>query len=76
VFAAASTAGPASTGEQTALLLAGVGLGSLTWVSALAVAVALARRRAGPRLLRAVDGGAGMGLVGFGGLLGWRTLHD
>jgi putative LysE/RhtB family amino acid efflux pump len=75
VFAAASTAGPASTGEGTALLLAGVGLGSLTWVSALAAAVALARRRVGPRLLRAVDGAAGIGLAGFGGVLAWRTLR-
>ena len=52
VFAAASVAGAADSGSGTVALLAGVGLGSLTWVSALAVAVSLARRRVGPRALQ------------------------
>ena len=77
VFAAASTAGAAAAGAGgAALLLAGVGLGSLTWMSFLAAGVALARRRVGPRLLRAVDGVAGAGILGFGGLLAYRTLRD
>ena len=76
VFAAASTAGAAASGAGAALLLAGVGLGSLTWMSALAAGVAVARHRIGPRLLRAVDGVAGAGLLGFGGLLAYRTLRD
>lgn len=75
VFAAASTAGAAAAGGA-ALLLAGVGLGSLTWMTILAGGVALARRRVGPRLLRAVDGVAGAGVLGFGGLLAFRTLRD
>jgi putative LysE/RhtB family amino acid efflux pump len=75
VFAAASTAGAAS-GAGAALLLAGVGLGSLTWMSILAGGVSVARRWVGPRLLRAVDGAAGTGLLAFGGLLAYRTLRD
>jgi putative LysE/RhtB family amino acid efflux pump len=61
---------------MTALLLAGVGLGSLTWMSILAGAVAVARRRIGPRLMRAFDGVAGAGVLAFGGLLAFRTLRD
>jgi putative LysE/RhtB family amino acid efflux pump len=76
VFAAASTAGAAAAGPGAALLLAGVGLGSLTWMSILAGGVAVARRRVGPRLLRAVDGVAGAGVLAFGGLLAYRTLRD
>jgi putative LysE/RhtB family amino acid efflux pump len=76
VFAAASTAGAAAGGAGAALLLAGVGLGSLTWMAILAGGVSLARQRVGPRLLRAVDGVAGAALLAFGGLLAFRTLRD
>jgi putative LysE/RhtB family amino acid efflux pump len=76
VFAAASTAGAAAAGVGAAVLLAGVGLGSLTWMSILAGGVAVARRRIGPRLLRTVDGVAGAGVLAFGGLLAYRTLRD
>jgi putative LysE/RhtB family amino acid efflux pump len=75
VFAAASTAGAAS-GAGAAPLLAGVGIGSLTWMALLAGGVSVARRWVGPRLLRTVDGVAGAGLIGFGGLLAYRTLRD
>jgi putative LysE/RhtB family amino acid efflux pump len=60
----------------TVALVAGVGLGTLTWYTAFVTAVALARRRVGPRLLAAVDIGSGAGLVGFGAYFGYRTLHD
>jgi putative LysE/RhtB family amino acid efflux pump len=75
VFAAASTAG-ASKGAGVLGLLAGVGLGSLAWMTALTAGVTLARRFVGDRLLRAVDGLAGACLLGFGGLLAFRTLRD
>jgi putative LysE/RhtB family amino acid efflux pump len=75
VFTAASTAG-AAAGGGAALLLAGVGLGSLTWMAILAGGVSAARRHVGPRMLRAVDGIAGAGILGFGGLLAFRTLRD
>jgi putative LysE/RhtB family amino acid efflux pump len=75
VFAAASTA-DAAHGAAVLTLLAGVGLGSLTWMSLLTGGVAVARRFVGDRLIRTVDGLAGLGLVGFGGLLAFRTLRD
>jgi putative LysE/RhtB family amino acid efflux pump len=71
IFAAAS----AATDAQPLGLLAGVGLGSLTWVTVLAVATAVVRRAAGPRAMRFADGVAGVGLVGFAGALGYRTVH-
>ena len=76
LFAAASVAGAADGAAATVTLVAGVGLGSLTWVTVLALGVSWLRRWIGPRLLRAVDLGAGSALVGFGGLLGWRALHE
>ena len=76
IFAAASTAEIGRTSGATLLLVAGVGIGSLTWTSLLAGGVAVARRWVGPRLLKAVDIGAGAGLVGFGGVLGYRALGD
>lgn len=75
VFAAASTAG-AAEGAAVLMLLAGVGLGSLTWMAILAGGVSIAGRFVGDRMLRAVDALAGLGLLGFGGLLAYRTLRD
>jgi putative LysE/RhtB family amino acid efflux pump len=73
IFAAASTADIA---EGSVTLIAGVALGSLTWCSFLACAVAAARPYVGPKLLQAVDGGAGVAITGFGGLLAFRTIND
>jgi hypothetical protein len=53
-----------------------VACGTLTAFTALSTLVALVRSRFGPRLLGLVDGVAGAGLLGFAGLLGWRTVHD
>ncbi|MEA2403609.1 MAG: hypothetical protein QOE08_256 [Thermoleophilaceae bacterium] len=76
VFAAASTASVASSAGDTVALLAGVGSGSLTWVTLLACIAAFAGRYMGDRVLRVVDGAAGAGLIGFGGLLAWRSAAD
>jgi putative LysE/RhtB family amino acid efflux pump len=62
IFAAA-TAAEASGGPV--LLVAGVGIGSLCWVSVLATAAAVARRKVGPRAVRIADCVAGAGLIGF-----------
>ena len=75
IFTAASTAGAAHD-SGVVLLLAGVGLGSMTWMAILATGVSVARRRVGDRALRAVDVLAGAGLIGFGGLLAWRTANE
>lgn len=72
IFAAAS-----ATSDTSAVpLVAGVGLGSLTWVTLLAAGVAIVRKAVGVRAIRIADGVAGIGLLGFGGVLGWRTLHE
>jgi putative LysE/RhtB family amino acid efflux pump len=79
IFAAASTASvadAAGSAPAAATMLAGVALGTLTAFSALSTLVALVRRRFGPRLLALVDGVAGAGLLGFAGVLAWRTAHD
>ena len=76
IFAAASTAEVASGGTATVALLVGVGVGSFAWMAALSTAVSLARRRVGPRAVRTVDVVAGTGLLGFAGLLGWRSLRE
>lgn len=79
IFAAASTASLGGAGGSAAsavLLLGGVACGTLTAFTALSGLVALVRGRFGPRLLTAVDAVAGAGLLGFAGLLGWRTAHD
>jgi putative LysE/RhtB family amino acid efflux pump len=75
IFAAASTAG-AAKGAAILALLAGVGLGSLTWMVVLTGGVSIAGRFVGDRMLRLVDVLSGAGLVAFGGLLAVRTLRD
>jgi putative LysE/RhtB family amino acid efflux pump len=76
IFAAASTAGAARTSTQAVLLIAGVAIGSLTWMSVLATGIAAARRAIGPRAVRAIDAVAGLGLLGFGGGLAYGVLHE
>jgi len=74
IFAAASSAGLVHTTGAAILLVAGVAVGSLTWVTALASGVALARRSMSKRAIRVIDGVPGAGLVGFGGVLAYTTL--
>ena len=77
VFAAASAGGAIDgSSAAAALLVAGVGLGSLAWVTFLAIGVAAARERVGRRLLATLDALAGSAIMAFGGLLAWRTLRD
>jgi putative LysE/RhtB family amino acid efflux pump len=75
IFAAASTARFSAEPSGTVLLLAGILVGSLTWFSLLSVGMRLVGRRLGDRGLRWADGAAGLGMIGYGGLLGLRTLH-
>ena len=76
VFAAASTAGIASSTHSAMAFVGGVGIGSMAWVTLLALGVAASRARVGPRLLKTLDAAAGTAIVGFGGLLAWRTLRE
>lgn len=74
VFAAAGAAGAADEGVGAALLVAGVGLGSLAWVSLLATGTAGAGRAVGPRAIRVADVIAGAGLLAFGVALALHAL--
>jgi putative LysE/RhtB family amino acid efflux pump len=79
IFTAASAAavGDAATSvDGAALMLGGVALGTLTAFTTLSLLVAAVRGRFGPRLLSTVDVVAGTGLLGFAGLLGWRSVHE
>lgn len=77
IFAAANASGAVQrTGLAEVLLVAGVTVGSLTWGTALSSAIALVRRRVGDRALAAAEVVAGLGLLGFGGALGYATVHD
>ncbi len=73
---AAAVGDAAASAPAAALLLGGVALGTLTAFSLLSLLVAAVRGRFGPRLMATVDVVAGAGLLGFAGLLGWRTLDD
>jgi putative LysE/RhtB family amino acid efflux pump len=75
VFSAAQTGHVVSSGVDAGLLLAGVFAGSLAWFTLLSGAVALGRRRAGPRVVATVDAVSGVGLLAFAAVLGVRTLH-
>jgi putative LysE/RhtB family amino acid efflux pump len=75
IFAAASADTCRSAGAA-ALLVGGVALGSATWVTALASAIAVVRRMVGPRSIRIADTVAGLGLLGSGGALAYGALHD
>jgi putative LysE/RhtB family amino acid efflux pump len=72
IFAAASAGTDASTGS----LLVGVGMGSLAWMVIMTSAVAALRRAVGQRGTRIADVIAGLGMLGFAGALGYRTVHD
>jgi putative LysE/RhtB family amino acid efflux pump len=76
IFAAATTAGSVHTTASAVLLVAGVAMGSLTWVSILATGVACARRSMSERAMRVSDGVAGTGMLGFGAALAYSTTHD
>jgi putative LysE/RhtB family amino acid efflux pump len=74
--APAAISGGSHSSLRTLSLLAGVGLGTLTWYSCFSGAIALARQRIGPKLLAVIDIGAGGGIVCFGLYLGVRAGHE
>jgi putative LysE/RhtB family amino acid efflux pump len=76
IFATASSAGAATTTQAAILLVVGVAVGSLSWVTALASGVAVARRGLGDRAVRLADAVAGLAMVGIGGTLAYATAHE
>ena len=75
VFTASSAAHLTRGSLGAVALLLGIGLGSLAWFVMLSAATSLARRQLGPRTIRWVDAASGVGLMGFGCLLGWRSTQ-
>jgi threonine/homoserine/homoserine lactone efflux protein len=74
VFTAASTSSVVTGLASTLAFLSGVGLGSATFFAALALIMGLLARRVTQRALAWADALAGLGLVGFGIALGYRTI--
>ena len=75
IFAAASAASLASTAPAAALMVLGVGIGSMAWFAVLSVGMSLLRRRIPARGLQAADAVAGVGLIGFGAALAYGSLE-
>jgi threonine/homoserine/homoserine lactone efflux protein len=75
IFAATAAAGVARGLAGVAAFLSGVGVGSMAWFTILSAGMALLGRRLSGRALLVADVVAGGGLVGFGLLLGLRSLH-
>jgi threonine/homoserine/homoserine lactone efflux protein len=76
VFGGAAAASVADGPASAAVFVLGIGLGSLLFHLTLAGAAAALGGRMGPTALRWTDVVSGVGLVGFGTLLGVRTLQD
>lgn len=76
VFGGAAVADVASTPSTAAVFVVAIGLGSLLFHLVLAALMAVLGGRIGARGLAAVDVVSGVGLVGFGGLLAYRTVTD
>ncbi len=76
IFAAASAAGAADSSGGAVLLVLGVGIGSIAWTTALASGTAVARRAIGERAIRVADAVAGVGLIGFGGVLAYNATRE
>jgi putative LysE/RhtB family amino acid efflux pump len=76
IFTAASTADLVGSGFTASALVGGVAVGTFAWFLALSLALSVARRRVGERLLVVVDVVSGVALLGFAALLGWRTVSD
>ena len=76
VFSGAAAAQVAGGPAAAAAFVVGIGLGSLLLHLGLAALAARAGRHLGPRALMWTDVASGAGLVGFGVLLGGRTVRE
>jgi putative LysE/RhtB family amino acid efflux pump len=75
IFAAASAASLAATVPAAALLVLGVGMGSMAWFAILSIGMSMLGRRVPAKGLRAADAVAGMGLIGYGAALAYGSLE-
>jgi threonine/homoserine/homoserine lactone efflux protein len=76
VFSGAAVADVAAGPSAATAFVIGIGLGSLGFHLVLAGVMSAVGPRLGTRGLQAVDAVAGLGLMAFGGVLGYRTLAD
>ena len=76
IFGAAATASLLDSASAAVLLLMGVMMGSAAWFVVLAVVASRLGARLGQRVLWGIDVAAGVGLLGFAGLLGVRTIRE
>ena len=76
IFTAASTASVVSSSRAAAFVLVGaVCVGSFVWFVLLSAGTAIGRRYVGRRLVAVIDAVSALAIVGFAGLLGWRTVR-
>jgi threonine/homoserine/homoserine lactone efflux protein len=76
VFSGAATASLAAGPASATAFVLGIGLGSLLFHLALAGVSGALGGRMGATALRWTDAVSGLGLMGFGLLLGYRTMRD
>ncbi|MDA8209948.1 MAG: LysE family transporter [Actinomycetota bacterium] len=76
LFTATSSATLTKGASGAALLVLGVGLGSLAWFTILSAAVSAIRHRIGAKARRVIDLVSGAGLVVFGAFLGIATWRQ
>jgi putative LysE/RhtB family amino acid efflux pump len=76
VFSGAATASLAAGPTSAIAFVLGIGLGSLLFHLALAGVSGALGGRMGATALRWTDAVSGLGLMGFGLLLGYRTMRD
>ncbi|MHB1505155.1 MAG: LysE family translocator [Sulfobacillus sp.] len=75
IFTATASAHLVAGRVDLPLMLLGVGIGSWAWFSLLSVAISALRRASRGVSVRAMDLASSLALVGFGGLMAWRTLR-
>ncbi|HYZ77005.1 MAG TPA: LysE family transporter [Gaiellaceae bacterium] len=76
IFTAASTASVVESSRAAVVVLVGaVCVGSFVWFVLLSAGTAIGRRYVGERLVAAIDAVSGLAIVGFAGVLGWRTVQ-
>jgi threonine/homoserine/homoserine lactone efflux protein len=76
VFTAASTSDVTSSAGRITAMLVAVAIGTFTWNALQTGALVVIGRRLPDQALRVVDGVAAVGIIGFGGLLGVKTLRS
>jgi threonine/homoserine/homoserine lactone efflux protein len=76
VFSGAAVADVASGPAAALAFVVGIGIGSLALHLALAAVAGVLGGRMGATALRWTDALSGLGLIGFGALITYRTLHD